>query len=60
MLFTAAHNPAGKAALIRELAAGGTWRLMTSVYAVAEARHNLAPEFDALAGLVPMEALPHK
>ena len=41
VLFTAAHNPDGKAALILELAGAGHWEALTSTYAVAEARRNL-------------------
>lgn len=41
MLFTAAHNPSGKAALLIELAVRGTWRLATSTFAIEEARRNL-------------------
>ncbi|MBI2311099.1 MAG: DNA-binding protein [Betaproteobacteria bacterium] len=41
VVFTAAHNPAGKAALLIELGDAGRWRLFTSSYALAEARHNL-------------------
>lgn len=41
VLFTAAHNPAGKASLIIDLAALGHWGVVTSDQAVEEARHNL-------------------
>lgn len=52
VLFTAAHNPAGKAALVIELGRSGIWRLATSAYAAEEARRNLALKFpDALAAL---------
>lgn len=47
VLFTAAHNPRGKAALVIELGSGGQWRLLTSSYAVAEARRNLTAKFPA-------------
>ena len=49
VLFTAAHNPRGKAALLIELAAQGYWTLHSSSYAVEEARRNLERMFpDAL------------
>lgn len=41
VVFTAAHNPSGKAALLIELGDAGRWRVFTSSYALAEARHNL-------------------
>ena len=41
MLFTAAHNPQGKAALIIDSGRDGHWLLYSSAYAVAEARYNL-------------------
>ena len=42
ILFTAAHNPNGKAALVIELGRSGIWRLATSPYAAEEARCNIA------------------
>ena len=48
VVFTAAHNPEGKAALVIELAAVGHWEVVTSAYCVAEARLNLerkCPDF---------------
>jgi predicted nucleic acid-binding protein len=45
VMFTAAHNPSGKAALIIELAAAGYWRLITSQLAVTEARRNLERKY---------------
>lgn len=42
VLFTAAHNPQGKAALVIALAADGAWDLVTSTLAAEEARRNLA------------------
>ncbi|MGB5201662.1 MAG: PIN domain-containing protein [Sedimenticolaceae bacterium] len=45
VLFTAAHNPRGKAALLFELAAQGYWTLHSSSYAVEEARRNLERKF---------------
>jgi predicted nucleic acid-binding protein len=45
VLFTAAHNPKGKAALIMELGQAGFWQLATSAYALEEARRNLGIKF---------------
>ncbi|MDE2089801.1 MAG: DNA-binding protein, partial [Gammaproteobacteria bacterium] len=45
VLFTAAHNPSGKAALIIQLGTKGYWKVVTSAYAIEEARHNLAIKF---------------
>ena len=45
VLFTAAHNPRGKAALVFESSAARRWLLLTSSYAIAEARHNLGLKF---------------
>jgi predicted nucleic acid-binding protein len=47
ILFTAAHNPTGKAALVIELGQAGLWQCVTSAYAVEEARRNLARKFPA-------------
>lgn len=47
VLFTAAHNPKGKAALVIELGATGYWRLVTSAYAAEEARRNLSLKYPA-------------
>ena len=41
VLFTAAHNPKGKAALVIELGGRGQWALYSSRLAVEEARRNL-------------------
>jgi len=41
VLFTAAHNPEGKASLAIELCAGSNWEVVTSAYCLAEARWNL-------------------
>jgi len=58
ILFTAAHNPTGKAALILELGgqisnlSPGSWQILTSTLAVEEARRNLGIKFpDSLARL---------
>ena len=45
VLFTAAHNPAGKACLLIELGEKGHWQLITSTLAVEEARRNLGLKF---------------
>ena len=45
VLFTAAHNPRGKAALVIELGTRGHWTLATSRYASEEARRNLERKF---------------
>lgn len=47
VLFTAAHNPSGKASLIVELGAQGHWQTLTSTLAVEEARRNLDIKFPA-------------
>jgi predicted nucleic acid-binding protein len=47
VLFTAAHNPLGKAALILELGAQGHWQTLTSTLAAEEARRNLDIKFPA-------------
>lgn len=41
VLFTAAHNENGKAALVIDLGKRGRFGLLTSEYAIAEAIHNL-------------------
>jgi predicted nucleic acid-binding protein len=47
VLFTAAHNPSGKAALILELGVQGHWQILTSTLAVEEVRRNLDIKFPA-------------
>lgn len=43
VLFTAAHRPNGKAAFLFEFAgAADTWVLVSSAYAIEEARRNIA------------------
>ncbi len=55
VLFTAAHNPQGKAALIMELGQRGHWSLATSRYAAEEARRNLRAKFpESLNALEPL------
>lgn len=45
ILFTASHNPVGKAAFVIELGAHGHWEVYSSTYAVAEASRNLARKY---------------
>jgi len=45
VLFTAAHNPSGKAALVIDLGARGYWEVMSCSYAIEEARRNLSIKF---------------
>ena len=45
ILFTAAHNPKGKARLVIELGTQGYWELFSSPYALEEARRNLERKF---------------
>ncbi len=45
VLFTALHNPRGKAALVIELGTQGHWELFSSRYALEEARRNLERKF---------------
>ncbi len=45
VLFTAAHNPRGKAALIIDLGNQGHWTITTSAYASEEARRNLERKY---------------
>ena len=45
ILFTAAHNPRGKAAFVIEAGKNGRWDLVTSSYAREEARRNLTKKF---------------
>ena len=55
VLFTAAHNPRGKAALVIELGARRRWALATSRYALEEASRNLNRKFPrSLDGLTPL------
>jgi predicted nucleic acid-binding protein len=50
VLFTAVHNPDGKASLVIELAAVGNWEVVTSAYCLAEARLNLEKKQPAALG----------
>ena len=52
VLFTAAHNPEGKSAFVIELAREGKWEVVTSPFALEEARRNLEIKFpDAVLSL---------
>ena len=55
VLFTALHNPNGKAALVVDLGGRGYWDLYTSSLAVEEARRNLTTKAPrAIDGLAAM------
>lgn len=54
ILFTAAHNPRGKAALVIELGASGGWALYSSRLAVEEARRNLELKFPQCLDQLPL------
>lgn len=67
VLFTAAHNPDGKAAFLFERASrsGPPWRLLCSACAIEEARRNLAAKspqgmvaFDPLCALLKIVSQP--
>lgn len=45
LLFTAAHNPRGKAAFVIEQGAAGHWEIFTSSFALEEARRNLGRKY---------------
>jgi predicted nucleic acid-binding protein len=45
VLFTAAHNPSGKAALIIDLGEKGNWEIISCSYAIEEARRNISIKF---------------
>lgn len=58
VLFTAAHNPRGKAALVIELAERGRWEVYTSTFALVEAGRNLQRKFpEALPALEAMKTM---
>jgi hypothetical protein len=53
VLFTAAHNPQGKAAFVIELGGAGHFSLFTSDAAIEEAQRNLSAKYpDSLPVLV--------
>ena len=45
VLFTATHNPSGKAALIIDLGSRGYWEAISCSYAIEEARRNISNKF---------------
>ena len=45
VLFTTAHNPSGKAALIIDLGEQGSWEVVSCSYAIEEARRNITIKF---------------
>lgn len=45
VLFTAVHNPSGKAALIVALGVQGNWEIVSCSYAIEEARRNISIKF---------------
>jgi predicted nucleic acid-binding protein len=45
VLFTAAHNPSGKAALMIDLGTQGYWEVTFCAYAIEEARRNISIKF---------------
>lgn len=50
VLFTAAHNLGGKAALVIDLGDRGHWEVYSSGFAVEEARRNLQRKFPTGSG----------
>lgn len=49
VLFTAAHNPEGKAALLFDALDFGHWELLSSAFAIAEAQRNIAAKYPSCA-----------
>jgi hypothetical protein len=45
MLFTAMHNPSGKAAFIIDFGVQGNWEIVSCSYAIEEARRNISIKF---------------
>jgi predicted nucleic acid-binding protein len=45
VLFTAAHNPSGKAALVIYLGLEGNWEVVSCSYTIEEARRNISTKF---------------
>jgi predicted nucleic acid-binding protein len=45
VLFTAAHNPDGKAAFLFDKVTAGHWELISSRFAIEEARRNIAAKY---------------
>lgn len=46
VLFTAAHNPKGKAAFLFDELTAGHWELTSSGFAIEEARRNIAAKYE--------------
>lgn len=44
-IFTVAHNPGGKAAFLFATSDSGRWELLSSAYAIEEARRNIAVKY---------------
>ena len=45
VLFTAAHNPSGKAAFLFDEISAKRWHLISSPFAIEEARRNIAAKY---------------
>jgi hypothetical protein len=45
VLFTAAHNPEGKAAFLSDASGHGSWGLLASACAIEEARRNIVAKY---------------
>lgn len=45
VLFTAAHNPEGKAAFLFDKCSAGHWEIVSSRFAIEEARRNIAAKY---------------
>lgn len=45
VLFTAAHNPEGKASFLFDAPGHGAWELIASAHAIEEARRNIIAKF---------------
>jgi len=45
VLFTAAHNAVGKAAFLFDHAGAKRWKLLSSAFAIEEARRNIAAKY---------------
>ena len=66
VLFTAVHNPRGKAAFVIEQGTAGHWEVLTSSFAVEEAQRNLGRKYphsldalrDLMAGIQVVEHSP--
>jgi predicted nucleic acid-binding protein len=54
VLFTAAHNPEGKAALLFDALDLRRWNLLSSEFAIAEAQRNIVAKYPHCAALLEM------